>query len=297
MGSFMMDVVIRVGRRPGVGETVVGESFAMSLGGKGFNQAVAAARAGAATAMVGRLGEDDFGREFFDFMASENIDSSCVEIDSIDGTGVGAPLVDAAGDNSIVIVPRANSNLTAAGVDQAAELIAGADVLLLQLEVPIDAVVRAAEHAHRAGTTVVLNPAPAVVGLERFAGLVDVLVPNHGEACLLAGVEETTDPLVAASALRDACGAAVIVTLGADGVVILDGEGVEQLEAHAVEVVDTVGAGDAFCGTLGARLAAGDGLWAASVYANAAGGAAVTKAGAGPALPAWADVEALLDRA
>jgi ribokinase len=295
VGSFMMDLVIRAPRRPEAGETLVGSGFEVFLGGKGCNQAIAAARAGAATSMIGRLGADDFGARFLDCLEAEGIDASGVTIDPDEGTGVGAPLVDDGAANSIVIVPRANHRMAVDDIVAAAPTIERAAVLLLQLELPIEVVEAAAVMARAAGTTVVLNPAPAhAAGLDAFAGFVDVLVPNEVEAAALSGVPG--DPLAAAEVLREQLGAAVVVTVGEEGAWVLDGGAPERLAAHRVDAVDTVGAGDAFCGALGARLAAGATLREATVYANAAAALSVTKPGAEPSMPRAEDIEALLQR-
>ena len=177
-------------------------------------------------------------------------------------------------------------------MDAAVAVLTGADVLLLQLELPAPAVVAAAARARAAGVTVVLNPAPAVVDLAELVGLVDVLVPNEVEAAQLSGIDD--DPLTAAKELRRRLGASVVVTLGERGVLVLHGDLEELLPAHAVEVVDTVGAGDAFCGALGARLAAGDELCVAARYANAAAALAVTREGAEPSIPTALQVADLL---
>ncbi|MET0904113.1 MAG: PfkB family carbohydrate kinase [Acidimicrobiales bacterium] len=292
VGSFMMDLVVRAPRRPQPGETLVGSSFDVFLGGKGCNQAIAAARAGAATAMVGRLGADDFGARFLDQLATDGIDTTGVTVDPHEGTGVGAPLVEDGGENSIVIIPRANHCMSVADVEAASDLIGGAAVLLLQLELPLDVVEAAAKVAQAAATRVLLNPAPASDGaIDAFAGLVDVLVPNEVEAAVLSGID---DPLRAAAALRDRVGGAVVVTVGDQGAWVVDDGAPQQLAAHPVQAVDTVGAGDAFCGALGARLAAGASLHDAATYANAAAALSVTQPGAEPSMPRSADIEALL---
>lgn len=292
VGSFMMDLVVRAPRRPQPGETLVGSSFDVFLGGKGCNQAIAAARAGAATAMVGRLGADDFGARFLDQLATDGIDTTGVTVDPHEGTGVGAPLVEDGGENSIVIIPRANHCMSVADVEAASDLIGGAAVLLLQLELPLDVVEAAAKVAQAAATRVLLNPAPASDGaIDAFAGLVDVLVPNEVEAAVLCGID---DPLRAAAALRDRVGGAVVVTVGDQGAWVVDDGAPQQLAAHPVQAVDTVGAGDAFCGALGARLAAGASLHDAATYANAAAALSVTQPGAEPSMPRSADIEALL---
>jgi ribokinase len=295
VGSFMVDLVIRAPRRPLAGETLVGHSLEQFFGGKGCNQAVAAARAGASVAMVGRVGADDYGRQFLGLLEREGIDATHVSVDADEGTGIGAPLVEDSGDNSIVIVPRANRRNTPADLEAARTLLAGACVVLLQLELPIDVVAAAARTAHAGGATVVLNPAPAVSieQLRPFEGVVDLLVPNEGEATLLTGIDG--DPLAAAKALQERFGTPIAVTLGEQGSLVLAADGDhEELPAHPVEVVDTVGAGDAYCGALGARLAAGDELRAAARAAGAAGSLAVTRAGAEPSLPTAAEVAALL---
>jgi ribokinase len=294
LGSFMMDMVVEVARRPERGETVVGTGFEVFLGGKGCNQAIAAARLGATTAMVGRVGADDFGRRFLDQLAHDGIDTTHVVVDTLEGTGVGAPVVEHGGENSIVIVPRANGRVTPADVEAALPALTSASVLLLQLELPLDTVLAAARHAKDAGVTVILNPAPALPDLTAFAGLIDVLVPNEVEAAALVGV---ADPLEAATRLRRDLSTDVVVTVGGAGTWVVDDGTPELLPAHAVEVVDTVGAGDAFCGALGARLAAGASLREAAAFANAAAAVAVTTRGAEPAMPTAAAVRRLLQAA
>jgi ribokinase len=293
VGSFMVDLSIRAPRRPAAGETVVGTSFDEYLGGKGCNQAIAAARAGAGTAMVGRVGDDAYGRRFLDQLARDGIDAAHVLVDPDEGTGVAAPLVEASGDNSIVIVPRANHRVGVADVVSAGAALDAARVVLLQLELPMDAVVAAASRAHAAGATVVLNPAPAVEDLTRFAGCIDLLVPNEGEATLLTGL---ADPFAAAEALRGRLDCDVVVTLGERGSLVVRAGGPELVPAHTVEAVDTVGAGDTYCGSLGARLAAGDDLLTAARYASAAAALSVTVAGAEPSVPHAAAVAAFLAR-
>jgi ribokinase len=293
VGSFMTDLVVRAPRRPQPGETVVGTGFERFLGGKGCNQAVAAARAGATVAMVGRVGDDEYGRDFLELLEREGIYAGHVVVDPAEGTGIATPLVEPSGENSIVIVPRANANVGVGDVDAASTAILGARVLLLQLELPLEVVATSARCARGAGALLVLNPAPAVGDLGAFEGLVDVLVPNEVEAAALTGIDD--DPLAAAKALRERFGCAVVVTLGAQGSLVLPLDGAhEALPAHAVAAVDTVGAGDAYCGTLAARLAAGDDLLAAARRANAAGALSVTVPGAEPSLPTASEVDALL---
>ena len=297
VGSFMMDLVVRATRRPEIGETLVGDSFEMFLGGKGFNQAVAAARAGARTSMIGRVGADDFGKCFLDALGRDGIDAEYVTRDETLGTGVGLPLVERGGANSIVIVPRANHAQDAGDVRAAKPAIEAAQIVLLQLELPIEVALEAARIARAAGRTVVLNPAPACDGgLGAFEGLVDYVVPNETEAERLTGVSADGANLrAAATALIGQTGArGVVLTLGARGVAVYDGGNVVLLSSHSIECIDSVGAGDAFCGALAAKLARGASLAEAARYGNAAGALACTRAGAEPSMPTAAEVDALL---
>lgn len=296
VGSFMMDLVVRAPRRPGPGETLVGSSFEMFLGGKGFNQAVASARSGAATAMVGMVGDDDFGRRFAVALGRDGIDASRVLTTGAHGTGVAAPLVEDSGENSIVIVPRANHAMTAAEVRRAEDLIAGSRVLLLQLELPEPVVVEAARIGREAGVTVVLNPAPAVDTLSAFAGLIDYVVPNEAEATHLTGIACDAEemPRLAKTLEEQTGGAGVVLTLGSRGVIVFGGDTVELIDAHDQPCVDTVGAGDAFCGAMAASLARGAALIEAVRYGNAAGALAITKHGAEPSMPRREDIARLL---
>jgi len=274
VGSFMMDLVARTPSLPKPGETVIGESFAQFLGGKGFNQAVAAARSGGNVAMVGCVGDDAFGREFLDALDREGIDRGGVHIDASEGTGVGLPVVESSGQNAIVVIPRANHALRT--IDAAS--FTGAKVVLLQWELPARVTVEAARLAKAAGALVVLNPAPAVGDLRDYDGLIDVLVPNETEAAVLGDLPDID----------------VVLTLGEKGALVRSGGREERFEPHDVECIDTVGAGDAFCGALCASLAGGATLFDAARIGNAAGALAVTKAGAEPSMPRRADIERLL---
>jgi ribokinase len=298
VGSFMMDLIIRAPRRPLAGETVVGSSFATILGGKGFNQAVAAARAGATTAMVGRVGDDDYGRRFQEHLALEKINDDFVFVEELEGTGIGLPLVEDSGENSIVIIPRCNTRVSVDDVYAAGALIAGTDVLLLQFELPMDPIFEAARRAREGGAKVVVNPAPApedVKGALALRGLIDVLVPNVTEARQLAGKPHSTDPSELAGILRERFECDVVVTLGSRGALVLDDDHPVLVPTHTVPVIDTVGAGDAFCGALGTWIAYGATLREAVVFANAAGALAVGTAGAEPAMPRRIEILRLLE--
>lgn len=298
LASFMYDLVATAPVRPQPGETVIGTGFETFVGGKGFNQAVAARRAGAQVHVIGRLGDDPFGEEFRAFLHAEGIGSEHVLADAGSGTGVGLPVVETGGQNSIVVVPRANLHVTRHDVAAASGVIAAADVLLVQLELPMAATLAAVRLAHGAGVRVLLNPAPYTALPADLLAMVDVLVPNDGELRRLAGADEHTPIRDVAQAFWRGRRGALVVTLGSDGVLLLDGdEPVEQLPAIRVEAVDTIGAGDTFCGNLGARLAAGDSLRDAVVTANAAAALSVQRAGGAPAAPFAAETAALVGRA
>ena len=292
VGAFNLDLVFWAERRPQRGESLMGRRFGMFPGGKGFNQAVAAARLGAEVHMIGRLGTDDFARPFLETLAAEGIDERYVVRDPEAGTGVASPVVEADGSNSIIFVPRANLRLSPADVEAAADAIRASDVLLFQLETPPDASLRAAELARQAGALVIFNPAPALPFPDALWPLCDVLVPNEVEAAMLSG-QPTGDPGNAARALLARGLQAVVVTLGEKGALLVTREGEQHFSPHTVEVVDTVAAGDAFCGALAVCLAEGDLLPEAVRFANAAGALATTIAGAAPSMPQRAAVEAL----
>ena len=294
VGSFNMDLVVKAGRRPQKGETLMGETFGMFIGGKGSNQAIAAARLGADVTMVGRLGVDLFGDTLMAAHAEEGICTDYVNRDTEVGTGVASILIDADGDNSIALVPQANMRLSVKDIERASESIAAADVLLLQLEVPIAASQCAAEIAKSNGATVVLNPAPAQELADDFLAQVDILTPNEVETESLSGVKVSTatDAERAAKVLLDKGLSAVILTLGERGALLLTPDLTQLVPAHTVKVVDTTAAGDAFCGALATGLARGENLVAAVAFANAAGALAVTVLGAAPSMPTVAQVEA-----
>jgi ribokinase len=298
VGSLNMDLVTRAARRPARGETLTGESFGMFVGGKGLNQAIAAARQGAAVRMVGRVGADDFGRRLRQALEAAGVDARLVAEDGTAGTGVATIVLDAEGDNSIIVVPGANGRVGRADVERAAEAIAAADLLMLQLEVPLEAVLRAAEIARAAGARVLLNPAPAPAGPlpDELLRLVDVLTPNETETHSLTGLSVAGDESAAraAAALRARGVGAVVLTLGARGALLASDQRTVHVPGYVVQVVDTTAAGDAFCGALAAQLARGRPLDAAVGYANAAGALATTVLGAEPAMPRLEAVEKLM---
>lgn len=292
VGSLNQDLTVRTPHLPVPGETVLGSGHSFGLGGKGANQAVAAARLERSVAMVGLVGADQAGREMLDRLAEEGVDISAISTDAEAHTGLAVIAVDDRGENSIVVSPGANARLTPLDIEASRATIEDATVLLLQLEVPLQAVIAAASLANG---TVVLNPAPAQTLPIELIEATDVIVPNRSELAVLAGVDEPaslSDVMTASRAfLTDRT---LVVTLGADGaVVIRDGEAT-PVSAPRVTPVDTTGAGDAFCGALADALSRGIGLETSVTWAAAAGAVAATRAGAQGAMPNRNDVEALL---
>lgn len=298
VGSLTIDLTAGSERLPVAGETVLGTRFAMVPGGKGNNQAIAAARQGASTAIVGRIGQDSFGDQVLAQLTADGVDSSGVERHPELATGIAHIRVDARGQNSIVMVPIANQSMDELASQAARGVIAGAKVLLTQLEIPIRATREALRIARHHGVLTILNPAPAAdLGADTLS-LVDILVPNEFEAATLTGEDAgTTEGAVRAASklLSSGCGA-VLVTMGERGSVYLDSEGKMAIAAIPVDTVDTVAAGDAFCGGLAAGLARGEKREQALARATAAGALATTRSGATSSLPSASEVEELLAR-
>jgi ribokinase len=296
VGSLNMDLIARAARIPQPGETIIGGDFHTAPGGKGANQAVAAARLGAQVSMVGRVGCDTFARVLLDNLATVGVDHTFVVQDPETATGVALIVVDDAGENSIVVASGANRRLSPADVDAAEPVITGADALLLQLESPLGTVIRAAEIARAHGIKVILNPAPARSLPETLLTLVDVLIPNESETALLTGlpVDNPTETEAAAVALLALGVGTVILTLGDQGALLAQEERVMRVPAFSVTPVDTTAAGDAFIGGFAIALAEGKPLAEAVRWGNGAGALATTKLGAQPSLPTRQDLEVLL---
>lgn len=295
VGSAHTDLVASAHRLPVRGETLPGNRFAIHPGGKGGNQAAAAALAGASTALIARVGDDLFGAQLRDRLQAKGVDTSHVSTDPVLPTGASTVLTGEGGDYASIIVPAAADNLGPAEIQVAAPLIEGSSVLLLQMEIPLERSAEAAALACSSGGTrkpvVVLNIAP-VRERERLAitlkGMLDILVVNAVEAGMLvdASVDDVPSAEQAAESLRSLMDVdTVIVTLGGDGLVMQQRQEWLVLPAWPVTVVDTIGAGDAFVGALAAELARGAALDAATRFANAAGALAVTVAGGHDALP------------
>lgn len=293
VGSLNMDLVVRTAHLPTPGETVRGFEFNTYPGGKGANQAVAAGRladSGSIVYMIGRVGEDDFGTSLLKSLNGAGVNAE--QVKRVPGpTGNAMITVEESGENVIIITAGANGTLTAADMEGIAPLLADADVLLLQLEVPLEAVERAAALAAAGGATVILNPAPAPDEPLPLSLLqhVSILVPNETEAAAMTGED---DPVKAVAQLRTWGIPNVVLTLGAQGALVVQESGTERVDPFPITPVDTTAAGDSFVGALAVALVEGQPLRQAARFAAAAGALAATKPGAQPSLP---QRQALLD--
>ena len=297
VGSSNTDMVVRVPTLPRPGETVLGGTFFTARGGKGANQAVAAARAGGSVAMIGCLGDDAFGDDTLAALAAEGIAVDAIRRVAGTPSGVALILVDEVGENCIAVASGANALLGPDEVALCAELLSPDGVLLVQLETPLETVVAAARAARRAGARVILNPAPARELPDELLELVSVLTPNESEAERLAGIPVKGERGLeqVASALLDRGIGAVVVTLGAAGAYVATAEQRETVPGWPVEPRDTTGAGDAFNGALAVALAEGLPVRDAVCFANAAAAISVTRDGAQPAAPRRAEILRLLE--
>ena len=293
LGSANLDIVVPVPHHPATGETVLGGHHDRIPGGKGANQAVAAARLGARVAMVGRVGSDDAGGTLRTALQGAGVDCRYLAVDGQAPSGLALIGVDRAGDNTIIVSPGANNRIGPDDVAAAAPLLASAAVTLVQLEVPAMAVEAAVAAS---GGKVVLNPAPASHLSSALLERVDVLVPNRIELAQLAGSAEAGGLAAVEEMARGLPVPTVVVTLGADGALLVAGGDAVVLPAPPVEVVDTTGAGDAFCGAIAEALARGVAIDEATARAVHAGSLATTRRGAQPSLPTGAQVNASLAR-
>ena len=288
LGSANMDLVVRQPRLPEPGETIFGSAYSAVPGGKGLNQAVAAARAGGSVAFLGAVGPDAFGAQLRATLVADGVDVSRLTEASAE-TGTAHIAVVDGGENSIVVVPGANAAISSLSADDVAP-IAAAGYLLAQFERPLGLVAEGLRVAREHGVTTVLTPAPVQELPTGLLELVDILVPNALEARQLSGLDDEVAAAVALSA-----GRTVVMTRGSDGVLVArDGAIVHDLPARRVEAVDTTGAGDTFTGVLVARLSLGDDLATALAAASVGASISVTRAGATSSMPAWAEIAAAL---
>jgi ribokinase len=297
-GSINMDVVATAARHPRIGETVAGNAVHYFPGGKGANQAVAAAKLGASTALIGRLGTDAFGQQLRAFLSLQGVDLALVQDTA--GTHSGTAIITIANaDNTIVVVPGANALVSVD--DVAAPVLAKGDVAVSQFEIPLPAITAFFKRARAAGATTILNPAPAIACSPELLDLVDILILNETELGFFAHTElhDSDEParfVEAARRLQPGVNGIICVTLGKRGVLALvDGEA-STIAGRAVKAVDTTGAGDCFVGALAAQLAHGKATRDALEYANVAASICVQRMGAAPSMPTAAEVDEILGK-
>jgi len=288
VGSCNTDMVVKSNRIPVPGETILGGNFMMNPGGKGANQAVAVARMGGNTTFISKTGNDLFGRQSVEMYSEENINTDFIFSDPNLPSGVALIMVDNNGENCIVVASGANASLSTQDIDKAKDVIESADILLMQLEIPIETVEYAAKMAYRKGIKVILNPAPAAFLSNELMSYLYAIIPNNSEAELLSGIK-VTDWETAKQA-ADIIGAkgvdVVVITLGSKGALIKDGElYYEEVPVEKIDAIDTTAAGDTFCGAFCVGLSEGLSVEDAVRIANKAAGITVTREGAQAAIP------------
>jgi len=293
VGSSNTDMVVKAKRLPAPGETVLGGTFIMAAGGKGANQAVAAARLGANVAFVAKVGDDIMGRQAVESFRREGIDTGGVVTDPVNPSGVALITVDARGENCIVVASGANGNLLPS--DLGVEKIKNAALILMQLEIPLGTVEYVAEQAFAFGIPVILNPAPASALSNELLKRVAILTPNQKEAEMLSAVPivDRASAELAAAVLAGKGVKTVVITLGGDGALVLDAGEYVEVPAPAVTAVDTTAAGDVFCGALAVARSEGRPVREAVAFACAAAALSVTRMGAQPSAPGREEVDRL----
>lgn len=293
VGSLNMDLVTYTGRMPVTGETIMGKSFRQIPGGKGANQADAMARLGADVKMIGCVGCDDMGNTLLEALRSDSVDVAWVKRVEGVATGIASITVDASGNNCIIVVPGANNMLTIENLQASLEAIQQAEVVVAQLEVPIETVRFAIRTAKELGKLTILNPAPAVELDAEFLSYVDILVPNDTELELLSGIKisDEADLERAAQVLMDKGVRELIVTLGSKGCIHINKSGSKAYPAYKVNAVDTTAAGDSFIGAVAVAISEGKAYEEAICFATAVGALTVTKEGAQSSLPLREEVE------
>lgn len=297
IGSSNTDMILKLSRVPVPGETIIGGAFSTAAGGKGANQAVAAARAGGSVAFIARVGNDAFGRQAVDGFEKEGIDVAAISVDDDETSGVALIFVGEDGENSIGVASGANACLSEADAERHRSIIEGSDVVLVQLETPVATIETAARMASEAGRTVILNPAPATALPDSLLAKVSIITPNETEAELLTGIKVDSDHGIreAATALHRKGIPVVIITLGKRGVFLSGVGGEAYVPAHEVrDVVDTTAAGDTFNGALAVAIAEGKSVMEAVRFANAAAAISVTRLGAQPSAPHREEISGLL---
>ncbi|WP_418992257.1 ribokinase [Alistipes sp.] len=293
IGSSNTDLMVRTPRIPQPGETLIGSGFMVNAGGKGANQAVAAARMGGQVTFVASVGDDQFGREALEHYRAEGIDTRYIVTRADVASGVALISVDDGAENSIVVAPGANALLSPADVEAAGARIADADYVLVQLEIPLETVARAVELASRHNVPVILNPAPAAPLADSLLARLDLITPNRSETELMTGlrVGSVNDALAAAEWFRVRGVRRVAITMGSSGALVVDERAARFVPAYTVRAVDTTAAGDVFNGALAVALSEGRPLDLAARFAAAAASISVTRAGAQRSIPQRDEVD------
>jgi ribokinase len=286
-GSMNMDMVVKADRIPRPGETVLGGAFFMNPGGKGANQAVAVARMGGEVVFIGKIGDDVFGRQSSQLFDEEGVDIGGIISDENSSSGIALITVDQEGENSIVVAPGANANLSPEDVKNTISKYADHKILLIQLEIPMETVAFTMKTGMEMGMKIILNPAPANIFIQEHFHLIDIITPNEHEAEMLSGIRinDLSDARVAALKLHEMGVKDVIITLGKLGAAVLENGEFYHVEAPVVETVDTTAAGDVFNGALAVALAEGKSLKEATHFACRAASIAVTRLGAQSSIP------------
>jgi ribokinase len=295
VGSCNTDMVIKADRLPIPGETILGGEFFMNPGGKGANQAVAASRLGGNVTLISKTGNDVFGRQSVTLYNAENIKTDYIFSDSKNPSGVALITVDSFGENCIVVASGANASLCRADIDKATEEIESSDLVLMQLEIPIDTVEYVAEMANNKGVKVILNPAPARALSDKLLKNLYIIIPNKSEAEILSGIKVTDleSAKQAAKIISDKGVDIVVITLGAQGALIKEHDNYQFVEAVRVEAIDTTAAGDVFCGTVCVGLSEGKSILEAVQMAAKASAITVTRMGAQSSIPYRSELASL----
>ena len=287
IGSTNTDMVVKSERLPIPGETILGGAFMMNQGGKGANQAIAVARLMGEVTFIAKTGNDIFGKKTIEMFNSENINTDFIFTDTFSPSGVAIIMVDAMGENSIVVASGANSTLSTEDIIKGKDIIENAEILLLQLEIPMETVEFAAKMASERGVKVILNPAPATSLSNDLLKCLYAIIPNESEAEMLSGIKVTDweSAKLAADAISSNGVGVVVITLGSKGALIKENERYYEIPVEKIKAVDTTAAGDTFCGAFCVGLSEGLSIEDAAIMANKAAGITITREGAQAAIP------------
>jgi len=297
IGSLNMDLVVRAPRIPKPGETIIGtHDLQMIPGGKGANQAYCSAKLGAEVAMIGRVGDDIFGEQLVNNLNKAGVNTHYIIQDIEASTGIAMIVVDESGQNSIVVSPGANGRVAPSDISHAEAVFLSANLILLQLEIPLPTVIEAAQLAKKHGVKVLLNPAPAQKLPNELLSLIDIMIPNETEAAILSEYDVSTDNGIkqAAAKLHQSGIKTIIMTRGSQGASLITENKITHFPAFPIKAVDTTGAGDAFVGSFAVAFAEGKSITSAIMFGNAAGALATIKPGAQPSMPSRDDLDKLL---